>query len=165
MANRETNIVLPEQNIRMACEADAPFLKACIANAYSEYVAVLGREPEAMTIDCVDLAGSGQVWVLESGMEPVALLVLKCEVGQLRIFSVAVDPRHQHQGHGRSLMRFAEKEALRLHYRRIRLCASEHMKSNIHWYQRLGYTEMRRESLLGSVLVHMEKVAHVHSAG
>lgn len=158
-------MVHPEQNIRMAREADAPFLQACTANAYSRYVPMLGREPEAMTIDYADLAGSGQVWVLESRTEPVALLVLKCEVGQLFIFSIAVDPRHQHQGHGRSLMRFAEKEALRLHYRRIRLCASEHMKSNIHWYQQLGYTEMRSERFIGSTYVHMEKVVHAHPAG
>lgn len=156
-------MVFPEQNIRLACESDVPFLEGCTASAYSECVSALGHDLEQMTVDYIDLIDRRHIWVLEARMHPVALLVLKYEVGHLLIGNIAVLPKHQCHGHGRSLMQFADKEARRQHYHRIRLYMHEYMKPGLQWYHKLGYVETRREYVKGSAVLFMEKV--VHAAG
>lgn len=143
--------------IRRAHEADVAFIERCTTNAYSKWIPVLGREPEPMTVNYADMVQTGHVWILEDDKERVALLVLEYEASYLLIFSIAVDPKYQQRGYGRSLMQFVEQEARRKDCPRIQLYTNEHMESNIRWYQYLGYSETRREEFRGSMIVYMEK--------
>lgn len=145
------------QKIRPADASDVGFLESCTSNAYSKYIPVLGREPEPMTVDYGELVQRESIWVLEDEGERVALLVLEYKPDHLLIFSIAVDPSHQQRGYGRSLMQFAEQEALRKRYTQVQLYTNEHMESNIRWYQHLGYVETHREEFRGSLIVYMEK--------
>jgi ribosomal protein S18 acetylase RimI-like enzyme len=73
------------------------------------------------------------------------------------VWSVAVAPKHQHRGVGRSLMAFAEARARELQRPEVRFFTNARMERNIALYRRLGYVEKRREHFPDRVLVHMSK--------
>ena len=143
--------------IRRASLAEADVVAAITDAAYAKYVSRLGRKPLPMTADHQRVIAEHAVWLLDLDGETVGALTLENEPEQLYIYSVAVSPRYQKQGYGRRLLLWAEEEARRLGYERIRLFTNALMAENIALYLRLGYVETGREPYLGSTLVHMEK--------
>ena len=146
-----------ERRMRSATLEDVPFISECTRRAYSGYVPVLGRPARPVTADYAEMLMHSCISILEVERIPAGLIVLQTEKNTMLIYSVAVAPEYQHQGHGGFLMRFAEEEAGRLGIPEIRLYTNTLMTANIEIYHKLGYREVDREPYKGSVLVHMQK--------
>ncbi len=149
----------PEQRIvvRKASPDDADIIAALTDAAYTRYISRLGRKPQPMTADYRQIAAEHPVWLLYLDDQPAGVLVLMYEPEGVLIYSVAVSPPYQKQGLGRRLLAWAEEQARQAGYSRIRLYTNEHMEENIALYRRLGYEETKRETYMGSTLIHMAK--------
>lgn len=144
--------------IRRAGRADAVLLAAVTCAAYAKFVDRIGRRPEPMKADYVEVVAKADVWLAMDGGLCAGSLVLMPATDHLLVWSVAVDPRHQGQGLGRRLMALAEAEARRQAIGEIRLYTNELMTENIVFYERLGYHETeRRPHAEGGVLVYLSK--------
>ena len=110
-----------------------------------------------MTADYAKMAVENTIWLLFAGELLAGVLVLVDEPEQMLIYSVAVRPGFQHQGFGRRLLEWAEKQARERGYRSIRLYTNGKFEYNLRLYERLGYRETGRETLLNSIVVHMVK--------
>lgn len=143
--------------IRHASKEDAATVSAITDAAYSKYIHRLGRKPEPMTVDYIEMISKHHVHILRFRNQPRGVLVLKHEEDQTLIWSVAVHPDYQRQGLGLRLLEFAEQEAREHGHKSIRLYTNSLFEENIALYKWLGYEETRREPFLGSTLVHMTK--------
>ena len=94
--------------IRPAARDDAAPAAALAERAYERYVARIGRRPAPMDSDYDALVAAERVWVCEVDTAVVGVVVLVPHDDHLLVENVAVDPAHQGQGHGRSLLAFAE---------------------------------------------------------
>ena len=148
----------PQVAIRRAVADDTAVIATITDAAYRIYVPRLGREPQPMTADYHKLLAEQPIWLLEIDHQPAGVLVLIHESQALLIYSVAVSPSYQKRGFGRQLLAWAEQEARRAGYQRIRLYTNALMEENIARYRRLGYVETGREPYQGLTLVHMAKV-------
>ena len=144
-------------SIRLASREDAATVSAITDAAYSKYIHRLGRKPEPMTVDYMEMISKHPVHLLLIGDQPVGVLVLKHEEDQTLIWSVAVHPDYQGRGLGLRLLEHAEQEAREHGRKSIRLYTNSLFDENIALYKWLGYEETRREPFLGSTLVHMTK--------
>jgi ribosomal protein S18 acetylase RimI-like enzyme len=143
--------------IRRAGLEDSVAVSGITDSAYSGYIPLIGRQPQPMTADYAHMVIENDIWVLELDGQHAGVLVLIHEPEALLIYSVAVHPDYQKQGLGRRLLAWAEQQAVLSGYRTIRLYTNARFTHNIHLYQRLGYQETGRETLLGSTVVHMAK--------
>ena len=146
-----------ERSIRLANPEDLTFIEECTRRAYSKYVAVLGRPARPVMVDYTELLMHSNIWILDLAGTPVGLVVLQKDKSAFLIYSVAVDPDYQHQGHGGFLMRFAEEEAVKARVSHIHLYTNPLMESNVELYRKQGYREVGREPYKGSILVHIDK--------
>jgi ribosomal protein S18 acetylase RimI-like enzyme len=113
--------------------------------AYQPYTDLLGAPPLPVTTDYAPRIASGQVWLLRR--DPVALmglLVIETHDDHGLIYSVAVAPAFQGQGHGVSLLRHAEQLVSDAGLGEIRLFTNARMERNIALYQSFGYREIGR---------------------
>ena len=131
-------------SMRQATMADVPAITSCVRAAYEHYVPRMGGEPAPMRADYAALTGAGRVHVLELGNRLAGVIVLYPRDGCLFVENVAVGPRYQGQGLGRSLMAFAEEVAQSRGLPEIRLYTNIHMAENLPFYGGLGYTETGR---------------------
>jgi len=115
--------------------------------AYRPYIERIGREPAPMGADFDALIGAGAVWVATEHGQVVGVLVLELQDTALLLESVAVDPAHQGQGIGRSLIDHAEQVARDAGLSAVELYTNAHMTENLRLYPSLGYDliERRRE--------------------
>jgi GNAT superfamily N-acetyltransferase len=146
-----------QTSLRRATQADGDAIAALTEAAYAKYIPLIGRQPQPMTADYRQMAAEHPIWLLYLGDELAGLLVLEFEAESALIYSVAVRPDLQGRGLGRRLLEWAEEQALRAGYRKIRLYTNEHFVRNIELYRRVGYQETGRELYLGTYLVHMAK--------
>ena len=152
-----------DATLRQASIDDAEAVTALTDAAYAKHIPRIGRKPQPMTADYRQMISDHHVWLLCLADEPIGVLVLMNEPDQALIYSVAVSPKYQKQGWGRYLLGWAEGQARREGYNRIRLYTNARMEENIALYKRLGYTETGREDFLGSTLVHMAKQLQYHA--
>ena len=99
-----------------------------------------------MLADFEAQAAAGQVSVVEVAGQLVGLIVMSREADHLFIENVAVWPAHQGRGHGRRLLRHAEREARRLGLEEIRLYTEVRMTENLALYPAIGYEEFDRRA-------------------
>lgn len=125
--------------------------------AYSHYVARIGRKPGPMLDDYAALIKSGYVHVVEHGSTVRGVLVLIREESAMLLDNVAVSPEAQGLGLGHTMLEFAERAALALGYRSIKLYTNEAMTENIGLYSRMGYVETHRAEEKGLRRVYMAK--------
>jgi ribosomal protein S18 acetylase RimI-like enzyme len=130
--------------IRPALPSEADAVRGVVRDAYTRWVARLGREPSPMQGDYAQLIADGQAWVLEVEDEIVGLVVLKDGPEALLIPNVAVASAEQGKGHGRRLIAFAEEEAKRRGYGEVRLYVNALMVENVAFYQHAGFNEIGR---------------------
>jgi len=142
---------------RRARPDDAPAIATLVNRAYEKYVARIGRKPRPMTADYDAAVLKHQVWVVENGGAVVAALELIPEKDVLLIENIAVDPAHQGEGLGRTLLAFAEAEAQRQGFPALRLYTNEKMTENITLYTRCGYRKTGRKVRRGFNVVFMRK--------
>lgn len=142
---------------RRARESEATAIKALLGVAYSVYVPRMGRMPLTMQADFAAAIRDDLIWVLMEDDRLLAVLHLRSRSDCLFIEDVAVRGDRQRRGIGKTLLAFAEEEALRRGHHEIRLCTNETMVENITFYQSLGYREIRREPCQGTDIVFMQK--------
>ena len=144
--------------IRRARPEDRAAVEAIVRNAYSIYIARIGKPPGPMLDDYAALIASEAVSVLEGadGMI-VAIIVLLPKADHLLLDNIAVRPDRQGQGLGRQLIAFAEAKARRLGYHELRLYTHAMMTENIGLYTRLGFAETGRGQEAGYDRVFMTK--------
>jgi N-acetylglutamate synthase-like GNAT family acetyltransferase len=75
--------------------------------AYEVYLERLGRAPKPMVQDYSAAVGRGEVSVLEQDGSVIGVLVLEEKPDHLLIYSIALAPAFQGQGHGKHLMKYA----------------------------------------------------------
>ncbi len=101
--------------------------------------------PGPTTVEFAPLIEAGQVWMIEaatgSGAEPVGIMVLKRHPAYLLMDIVAILPAHQHRGHGRAALAFAEAHAATLGLPELRFYTNTTIERNVAFYRRLGYIE------------------------
>ena len=146
--------------LRRAQPADVGAVARVTDVVYRKYVPLLGRAPKPMTADHAGMITDDLVWLLLRDGEPVGVLELVQEPECMLIYSVAICSGFQGHGLGRSLLDWAERQAVQDGNQRMRLYTNALMTSNIALYRGLGYEETAREPYLGSTLVHMSKRLH-----
>ena len=114
-------------------------------DAYSIYIAIIGRKPEPMTVDYAAILAEGDTWVATDADRIVGALVLRDGGDHLLIWSIAVSSDCQRRGLGRMLLDWAEAQARTRSHTELRLYTNERMTRNIGIYERHGYTRTRRE--------------------
>ena len=130
--------------IRQAQVADSRAVVVCIRAAYARYLARMDREPAPMHADYEALIAQGVVYVLADEKEVRGVLVMMPQGRDMFVENVAVDPRFQRQGLGRTLMAFVEQQTRKEQLDEIRLYTNEVMTENLHFYQKLGFEEEGR---------------------
>lgn len=155
MSNQSPSLSHP--TIRIASTADAAAVRAIVDAAYRSYIPRIGKPPGPMLDDYAKRIADFQVWVLDSASEIVGILVLEDTLGSLLLDNIAVAPDRQGQGHGRTLLDFAEAEATRRGCNEIHLYTNALMTENIAIYQRAGYVETSRVTEQGFDRVYMTK--------
>lgn len=144
--------------IRSARPEDAGAIRQLVLDAYSPYLARLGKPPAPMLDDYDRRIADGQARVLEEDGRLAGLLVLEDVAGDaLLLDNVAVAPAAQGKGHGRALVAFAEEQARRRGHGEVRLYTNVLMVENLRLYGRLGFREMGRVSEKGYERVYMAK--------
>jgi ribosomal protein S18 acetylase RimI-like enzyme len=142
---------------RPAVLADRQAIEEIVRQAYSPYIARVGRHPGPMLDDYEGLIGTGGVYVLEQDGVVQGVLVLVRERDTMLLNNVAVAPSVKGTGIGRRLLEYAERSAKTAGYRSIRLYTHETMTENIALYSRIGYIETHRAEEKGLKRVFMVK--------
>lgn len=149
---------LPLPVIRPARPDDRDAVEAVVHAAYSIYVDRIGKPPGPMLDNYTAQIADGSVSVVEDRTHNIAgiIVLIPCS-DHLLLDNIAVRPEYQGQGFGRVLIEFAEGEADRLGYSRIRLYTHEKMTENIDLYRRIGFVESGRGQQGGYDRVFMVK--------
>jgi GNAT superfamily N-acetyltransferase len=143
--------------IRRAGGDEADAVRDVVLAAYQRYVAVIGVMPGPMLDDYAARVAAGQVWVLPDADGVAGVLVLEDGPDCFLLDNVAVRPDRQGLGVGRTLMDFAEAEAVRCGWGAVTLYTHVLMVENIAIYAARGYVERERRSEKGFDRVYMEK--------
>lgn len=147
-------------DIRRAIAADLFVVAALTTDAYAPYTAMLGAPPLPVTEDYAPRIAAGEVWLLLDGQAPIGALVLETRADHVLIFSVAVAPARQGEGHGIRLLDWAERQARAAGLDEMRLYTNARMTRNIRLYTAYGYIETGRRPnprRPGWVIVDMSK--------
>ena len=129
------------RTIRRAGSADLGLVQRISADAFLPYETTLGIVPLPVHEDYGPRIARGEVWLMEVRSEIVGLVVLEGAANHLLLYSLAVRPDRQGQGHGRALLDFAERHALEAGVREVRLYTNQRMERNIALYERCGYVQ------------------------
>ena len=134
----------PARAFRLARTTDLATVQALTAAAYAPYTVLLGYPPLPATEDHRPRVEAGQVHLAEVAGTVVGLLVLERHPDHAMIYSVAVLPCRQGEGHGLALLRLAEDEARSWSVPELRLFTNARMERNIALYAALGFQETGR---------------------
>ena len=146
-----------EVSIRPADAGDVSSLTAIAAAAYAPYIERIGREPAPMVADFAAHVAQGEAWVLEDTAEGVAFIITYPKSGAQFIENIAVRPSRHGQGHGRTLMDYAEFLAREQGFQKLELYTNVKMTENLAFYPKLGYVETKRIPEDGFDRVYFEK--------
>lgn len=147
----------PSQNIRRATSADTDSITTLVTQAYTPYIARIGKKPAPMLDDYRQVIADDEVFVLTHDAVIAGVLVVSQEDSTLLLVNIAVLPRYKGQGIGKQLMRFCEEHAHQAQCTAIRLYTHELMTENIAIYQKLGFEETHRATENGFARVFMRK--------
>jgi GNAT superfamily N-acetyltransferase len=134
-----------------------------VEEAYTPYVARIGRPPGPLLDDYAARIGAGEVEVVEGPGGPdapggvVALLILVPEAGALLLDNVAVADAMRGRGLGGALIDHAEARARAPGLPAVRLYTHELMVENQAIYAKRGYVETHRAEENGLRRVFMAK--------
>jgi predicted N-acetyltransferase YhbS len=145
------------QTIRRAQPQDAECITALVTEAYTPYIARIGKKPAPMLEDYRQVLQDNETFVLTDNDEVVGVLVMSPEDTELLLVNVAVSARHKGKGLGKALMAFCEEHARGKGLAAVRLYTHERMTENIEIYKKLGYLETHRATEDGFARVFMRK--------
>ena len=134
----------PCRIFRLAGADDLDRVQALTEAAYAPYVVLLGYPPLPATEDHLPRIVDGQVHLAEVAGTVVGLLVLERHPSHAMVYSVAVLPGRQGEGHGLALLRLAESEARSWGVSELRLYTNARMERNIALYAAYGLHETGR---------------------
>jgi GNAT superfamily N-acetyltransferase len=137
--------------------ADLAAVQRIVREAYTPYIARIGKEPGPMRSDYAAQIAAGTVSVAEIDGAIGGLIVLIAEADHLLLDNIAVAPEQQGRGVGSALMRFADDVARRRGFGALRLYTHVLMTENITRYLRLGWRETHRATVNGYDRVYMVK--------
>ncbi|RAH60220.1 acyl-CoA N-acyltransferase [Aspergillus piperis CBS 112811] len=143
--------------IRQATPDDQPIIEAIIQEAFSIYIARIGRKPQPMLDDYTALIKDGVVYVIERDGEIKGTVMLVPQESSLIVDNLAVAQSARGTGLGRKLLEFADESARLAGYRALQLHTNETMVENIAIYTRMGYAETHRADNKGWKRVYMAK--------
>ena len=147
-----------EAMIRLATAGDVEAIRACSREAFSQYVAAIGKEPAPMLADFGQQVADGLVHLLEDGNGTfIGYVTFFPEADHLHLESVAVRSAFAGRGHGKRLVQFCESEAQRRGFRAVELYTNLLMSANLAIYPRLGYRETGRREEHGYSRVFYRK--------
>jgi ribosomal protein S18 acetylase RimI-like enzyme len=143
--------------IRKARSDDLPNIRQIVGEAYSPYVARIGRKPGPMLDDYAGRIAAGEVEVVDGSGGLDAILVLVPEEDALLLDNVAVANAARGKGLGGALIDHAEARARALGLPAVRLYTHELMTENQAIYRKRGYVETHRAEEEGLRRVFMSK--------
>ncbi|MEM7176171.1 MAG: GNAT family N-acetyltransferase [Pseudomonadota bacterium] len=143
--------------IKPATLADAPAIEACAHEAYSPYIADIGRAPAPMIADFAGQIGAGIVFVAQVNQRVVGFIVFFAREDHMFLENVAVCDAARGLGVGKALIGFCEEQARRLGLGGVGLYTNAKMTRNLTLYPRLGYVETDRRSEDGFDRVYFRK--------
>jgi N-acetylglutamate synthase-like GNAT family acetyltransferase len=152
-------------SIRRATTADLPAIRRLISDAYSKYIARIGRPPAPMAADYAAALEHSRMWVLMAGHAVVGALVTERRADDLLLETVAVAPDAQGHGYGRLLLERAERDAVEGGLAEVRLYTNEAMTENLTFYPRHGYRETGRAVEDGFRRVYFSKAVRNNDVG
>ena len=134
-----------DRKIRKAAANDLSKIEQIARTAYQKYVARIGKEPAPMLADFSTHLNDDTIFVVEDGRgrDIIAYAVIVVKEGQFWLENIAVEPAHSAQGVGTELIHFVEgfiADFADAYY----LYTNIKMIENIDWYQRIGFTEIKR---------------------
>jgi GNAT superfamily N-acetyltransferase len=135
--------------VRPADANDVSAVRQCVVEAFSPYIARIGKHPAPMLLDFEVHTWDRHVWVAELDGAVVGVLVQYETPDGFYIDTVAAAPRQQGRGVGRRLLVFAEQEALRRGFGSLYLCTNSKMVENQALYAKVGYVEYGRKHMAG----------------
>jgi ribosomal protein S18 acetylase RimI-like enzyme len=145
-------------NIRKAVGRDIPQIETITAEAYQKYIVVMGKKPAPMVADYAAHLANDIIYVVEDTKQNTiigyAVIVVKDQEYWLE--TIAIAPDRSQQGIGTRLIRFVE-DVIARSATEYQLYTNVNMLENIDWYQRLGFTEVRRERVDGYERVYFIK--------
>jgi N-acetylglutamate synthase-like GNAT family acetyltransferase len=144
--------------IRRATPTDAAGIRALTRAAYAPWIPLIGREPLPMNADYDRAVVEHVIDVVEDGNDLVALIETIPLADHLLIENLAVHPDRQGEGLGDRLLGHAEATARAMGFAEVRLYTNAAFESNIAFYAKRGYREVRRATMVpGSITVFMAK--------
>lgn len=143
--------------LRPAVDDDAGFAAVCVAAAYAQWIAKLGRKPGPMLDDYHAVIAEDRVLIAELDGVSVGVLVMRETDEGFLLDNIAVLPECTGQGIGRVLLLRAEETAAQLGYDSLYLYTNERMTENIELYAKIGYREYARRVENGFRRVYMRK--------
>jgi len=132
------------RRIRRALPDDVAHIRSIARDAYTKYVARLGREPAPMVADFAAAIAAGRVAVVEANGSIVAYMIAWAEPEAYLVENIAVAPAWQGRGLGRRLIDHAVHEARQLRLPAVRLYTNVAMTENLAIYAHLGFIETHR---------------------
>lgn len=147
----------PGAGFRVAGHSDIITAARMVFESYAPYIPIMGKIPPTIFEDFGHHIDQGNMWLLEYSRSPIGMLVLTPGYDHLLLQSMAVLPQHQRQGHGRSLLRFADHHAKGIGLPKILLYTNSLMERNQRMYKQHGYRETHRTAYDWGWRVHMER--------
>ena len=143
---------------RRAAVTDAAVIRNLPHEAYTKWIALIGREPNPMSADYEAAVRDHRFDLVYLDGVLAGLIETIDEGSQLLIENVAVSPAFQRRGLGAKLMAQAEAVALSLGYDQIRLYTNERFTENVRLYRKLGYVVDSQDDIGGGMMrVNMSK--------
>lgn len=144
--------------LRRAGSADAAAVRELSRLAYAKWVPLIGREPLPMSADYDRAVSDHIIDLLEGEGGLLGLIELIPKGDHLLIENIAVRPDQQGKGLGERLLAHAAEVARRLGFSEIQLYTNAAFASNVSYYTKRGFEELRRGSIVpGSTAVFMRK--------
>lgn len=144
-------------SLRPATPDDLAAVEAIVRDAYTPYVAQIGRPPGPMLDDYAALIAQARVHVAACDGTVQGLVVLIPQGDTMLLDNVAVAPTAQGLGLGRLLLTFAERTARDAGCITITLYTNAAMTRNLALYARHGFAETHRVEERGLHRVYLRK--------
>lgn len=143
--------------IRPATADDLAAVQRCVNDAFTPYIARIGKPPAPMLVDHAAQIAAGHVWVAVAATGVVGVLVAYPTEGSWYVDTVAVSPAHQRTGAGRALLQRAEHEARSHGFDAVTLCTNLAMTDNQALYPKIGYVKTGRRHIEGYDRIYYRK--------
>lgn len=132
-------------SIHKALPQDESSMREIAEAAFSIYLDRMDRKPFPMLDDYAARIEAGQAYILDDGRGIQAYMVLvPGDDDSMLLDNIAVRPKCQKSGYGKTLMAWAEQIARDSGKKRIILYTNEAMRENLPWYAALGYSDFER---------------------